>query len=82
MNINLGHIFLTLKTLGIIYILYLDYNKTINLPILAVLILLVSSFGMGYIGNSLKEDPIFNYHYQNFITGLACVIILIKKYLS
>ena len=82
MNINSGHIFLTLKTLGIIYILYLDYNKTINLPMLAVLILLVGTVGMGYIGSSLKEDAIFNYDYQNYITGLACVIILIKKYLS
>ena len=49
---------------------------------LAVLILLAGSLGMGYVGSSLKEDAIFNYDYQNFITGLACVIILIKKYLS
>ena len=80
-NKYLGNIFLVLKTLGILYVFYLDYCKKINLPLLAILFILIGSFGMSAVGSSSKESPVFNYHYHNFVTGLAGMLLIIKKYM-
>lgn len=80
-NKHLGHIFLVIKTLGILYVLYLDYCKKINLPLLAILFILIGSFGMSGVGHSSNERPVFNYHYHNFVTGLAGMFLIIKKYM-
>ena len=79
-NPYLGHIFLILKTLGILYIFYLDYCKKINLPLSAIVLLVLGSFGMSAVGSSSNEYPVFNYHYHNFITGLVGSFLIIKKY--
>jgi len=76
----LGHIFLILKTLGILYVFYLDYYKKINLPLFAILFIVIGSFGMSAVGSSSNVTPVFNYHYHNFVIGLAGILLIIKKY--
>ena len=75
-----GHSFLFLKTFGILNVFYLDYSKKINLPLSAILFIVISSFGLYVVGNSTSENPAFNYHYHNLITGLVGLILIIQKY--
>ena len=77
-KITMGDVAMTLKTVAILAILYLQFTKKIHIPLWILLLLTVASFALAHVSFQKKEHQTFNHHYQNLLTGILGLVVVIK----
>ena len=78
---SIGIISMLAKTVFIVYILYLQAYKHLDIPNLVILVLEFSSFGLSSLFQRQKHHVPFNYHYLNLLVGILATLTYFKKYM-
>lgn len=77
----LGNMYLLAKTIAILYVLYLELIKKIDLPTIVLVLFAVGGIGLGinHLFHAKSYDPIYNHEYHNLIVGVFSVFLLFRK---
>jgi len=70
-----------IKVVGILYLFYLQYIHSVNIPLSIVILITVGSLGAAMSCKSKMTDGHFHHRYYNYAVVLAGVVVIMKEYM-
>lgn len=77
---NYKECFMALRTIGILYLFYLQFTHSVNIPMSVILLLTVGSLGLAFFCKSKNTSQIVNHSLYNYAISLAGIFIILKQY--
>lgn len=79
---NYKEFFMALRTIGILYLFYLQYTNMVSIPLSVILMITIGSFGLSVFCNkSTNTSQIINHKLYNYALSLAGLVILVKQFM-
>jgi hypothetical protein len=73
---------MALRTIGILYLFYLQYTNSVSMPLSVILMITIGSFGLSIFCNkSTNTSQIINHKLYNYALSLAGLIIIVKQFM-
>ena len=72
---NYKECFMALRTIGILYLFYLQFTHSVNIPMSVILLLTVGSLGLAFFCKSKNTSQIVNHNLYNYAISLAGILI-------
>ena len=72
---------MALRTIGILYLFYLQYTNSVSIPLSVILMITIGSFGLSIFCNNTKTSQIINHKLYNYALSLAGLIIIVKQFM-
>lgn len=81
-NYNYKEFFMALRTIGILYLFYLQYTNSVSMPLSVILMITIGSLGLSIFCNKSKTTPqIINHKFYNYALSLAGFVIIVKQFM-
>ena len=80
-NYNYKEFFMALRTIGILYLFYLQYTNHVSIPLSVILMITIGSFGLSIFCNKTKTSQVINHKLYNYALSLAGLIIIVKLFM-
>ena len=80
-NYNYKEFFMALRTIGILYLFYLQYTNIVSIPLSVILMITIGSFGLSIFCKSTKTSQIINHKFYNYALSLAGLVIIVKLFM-
>jgi hypothetical protein len=81
-NYNYKEFFMALRTIGILYLFYLQYTNSVSMPLSVILMITIGSFGVSFFCNkSTNTSQIINHKLYNYALSLAGLVIIVKQFM-
>lgn len=80
-NYNYKEFFMALRTIGILYLFYLQYTNIVSIPLSVILMITIGSFGLSIFCKSTNTSQIINHKLYNYALSLAGLIIIVKLFM-
>jgi hypothetical protein len=77
---NYKEFFMALRTIGILYLFYLQFTYSVNIPMSVILILTVGSLGLALFCKSKNTSQVVNHSLYNYAISLAGIFLILKQY--
>ena len=77
---NYKEFFMALRTIGILYLFYLQFTYSVNIPMSVILLLTVGSLGLAFFCKSKNTSQIVNHGLYNYAISLAGIFLILKQY--
>lgn len=77
---NYKECFMALRTIGILYLFYLQFTHSVNIPMSVILLLTVGSLGLAFFCKSKNTSQIVNHSLYNYAISLAGIFLILKQY--
>jgi len=71
---------MAIRTTGILYLFYLQYINSIDIPILIIILISMGSLGTAIICNDVGKHS-FERKLLNYTVGLFGIIVLLNEYM-
>lgn len=78
---NYKEFFMALRTIGILYLFYLQYTNSVSIPLSVILLITIGSFGLSIFCNNTKTSQVINHKIYNYALSLAGLIIIVKQFM-
>ena len=79
---NYKEFFMALRTIGILYLFYLQYTNMVSIPLSLILMITIGSFGLSVFCNkSTNTSHVINHKLYNYALSLAGLVILVKQFM-
>jgi hypothetical protein len=78
---NYKEFFMALRTIGILYLFYLQYTNMVSIPLSVILMITIGSFGLSIFCNKTNTSQIINHKLYNYALSLAGLVILVKQFM-
>ena len=79
---NYKEFFMALRTIGILYLFYLQYTNMVSIPLSVILMITIGSFGLSIFCNkSTNTSQVINHKLYNYALSLAGLVILVKQFM-
>jgi hypothetical protein len=79
---NYKEFFMALRTIGILYLFYLQYTNMVSIPLSVILMITIGSFGLSVFCNkSTNTSQVINHKLYNYALSLAGLVILVKQFM-
>ena len=79
---NYKEIFMALRTIGILYLFYLQYTYYVSVPMSVILLITIGSMGLACFCKSRNTSQIVNHSLYNYAISLAGIIIVLKQHMQ
>ena len=80
-NYNYNALFMALRTIGILYLFYLQYTNHVSIPLSVILMITIGSLGLSVLCKSRNTSQIVNHKLYNYVVSLAGLIIIVKQFM-
>ena len=77
---NYKEFFMALRTIGILYLFYLQFIHSVNIPMSVILLLTVGSLGLALFCKSKNTSQVVNHSLYNYAISLTGLFIILKQY--
>ena len=77
---NYKECFMALRTIGILYLFYLQFTYSVNIPMSVILLLTVGSLGLAFFCKSKNTSQVVNHNFYNYAISLAGIFLILKQY--
>jgi hypothetical protein len=77
---NYKEFFMALRTIGILYLFYLQFTYSVNIPMSVILLLTVGSLGLAFFCKSKNNSQVVNHNLYNYAISLGGIFLILKQY--
>ena len=77
---NYKEFFMALRTIGILYLFYLQFTYSVNIPMSVILLLTVGSLGLAFFCKSKNTSQVVNHSLYNYAISLGGIFLILKQY--
>jgi len=73
--------FMAIRSIGILYLFYLQYIHSINIPMSVIVIITLGSLGGPLFCKSRDKGYFFRHVFSNYAVALAGIAVILKEYM-
>ena len=79
--LTLKDVSMGIKVVGILYLFYLQYIHSVNIPMSVIVLITLGSIGAAISCKSKMNDEHFHHRYYNYAVALAGLVVIFKEYM-
>jgi hypothetical protein len=72
---------MTLRVIGILYLFYLQYVNSVDIPISIVILISLGSLGSALACKTKVTDTYLHPRYYNYLIALGGILLILKEYM-
>ena len=73
--------FMAIRSIGILYLFYLQYIHSVNIPMSVIVLITLGSLGAPSFCKSSDKYYFFRHIFSNYAVALAGVALILKEYM-
>ena len=80
--LSLKDVSMGIKVVGILYLFYLQYIHSVNIPMSVIVLITLGSIGAAMFRKSKINNGYIRYtYYKNYVVALAGLVVILKEYM-